>query len=474
MLPVFPPCPRINAEFTVCRPGVTPQIQSAILSCLASWLRCGEISVSVLLGTPLFALSFDALSSDPLFDVAVDVVCDIINETQEIEENMDAIQLIVPRILALQPDLAKAAADEDDDKVRGLCRVFVQAAETYHHLILRHRQECGPLVEAVSECASYSDLDIVQITFRFWYLLATDLGRISERHQDPSMAPMLDVYKRLLDVIVKHLRFPDNLDTLTGQERDDFRSFRHYMGDTLKDCCHVLGSQPCLARSLAMIQDVLQRGASGGGAAVAWQDVEAPLFSMRAMGAEADPRDDDVVPKIIDLIPSLPQHPKLNYAALLVVSRYTEWVDHHPDRIPGLLSFISAGFSSNDVDVMAAASQAMNYMCQDCKRVSSQKTLPAFYDQETDPDVLPLAPRSFLAAALRILPTGDRVIGARGPDEHLRSHRPHHRRHASPRSLTTTPAIHPAFAANAAHHRSKGHHCDKGRTAQGWRPDGAA
>lgn len=366
--------------------GVTPQIQSAILSCLASWLRCGEISVSVLLSTPLFAMSFDALSSDPLFDVAVDVVCDIINETQEIEENMDAIQLIVPRILALRPDLAKAAADDDDDKVRGLCRVFVQAAETYHHLILRHRQEFWPLVEAVSECASYSDLDIVQITFRFWYLLATDLGKISERHQDPTMAPMLDVYKRLLDIIVKHLRFPDNLDTLTGQERDDLRSFRHYMGDTLKDCCHVLGSQPCLARSLSMIQDVLQRGASGSGATVAWQDVEAPLFSMRAMGAEANPRDDDVVPKIIDLIPSLPQHPKLNYAALLVISRYTEWVDHHPDRIPGLLSYISAGFSANDADVMAAASQAMNFLCQDCKRhlVPFLPQLYEFFQQVTE------------------------------------------------------------------------------------------
>lgn len=298
--------------------------------------------------------------------MGVDAVCDIINETQEVEENAEAIQLIVPRLLPLRSELQKAGADGDEEKVRGLCRVFAQAGETYYRLILRHKEVFFPIVEAISECSSYPDLDIVQITFRFWYLLSTDVGK---NRQDPSVGPFLELYRKLLDVIVKHLRFPDDLESWTGQQRDDFRSFRHYMGDTLKDCCHVLGSQACLARSLSMIQEVLSRGGvvNGGSAGlVQWQDVEAPLFSMRAMGAEANKHDDEVIPQIIDVIPSLPSHPKLNYAALLVISRYTEWVKYHPDRIPGILSYISAGFTTGDSDVAAAAAQALNFLCQDC------------------------------------------------------------------------------------------------------------
>jgi transportin-3 len=344
--------------------GITTNIQNAVFSCLTSWLKAGEISVQALMATPLFALSFDSLRNEELFDVGVEAVCDIINETQEVEDNAEAIQLIVPRLLPLKAELQKAAIEGDEDKVRGLCRVFVQAGETYYRLILRHTDVFYPIVEAIAECAAYQDLDIVQITFRFWYLLSTD---VSKNRQEASAAAYLDLYTRLLDIIVKHLRFPDELDNWTGQQRDDFRSFRHYMGDTLKDCCHVLGSQACLARSLAMIHDAMSRGTNGSAAgSVQWQDLEAPLFSMRAMGAEANKHDDEVIPQIIDIIPSLPSHPKLNYAALLVISRYTEWVNYHPDRISNILSYISAGFTTGDSDVAAAAAQALNYLCQDC------------------------------------------------------------------------------------------------------------
>ncbi len=66
--------------------GLTSQIQTGIFQCLRSWLKSGEVSAGQMADTPLFDLSFDALASDELFDVATDVVCDLINETQEVEE----------------------------------------------------------------------------------------------------------------------------------------------------------------------------------------------------------------------------------------------------------------------------------------------------------------------------------------------------------------------------------------------------
>ena len=311
-----------------------------------------------LVDSPLPAFAFEALASDELFDSAVNAICDLIHETQEVEENMPMIEQLVPRVIALRPKLT--VYKEDADKIRGLARIFTEAGETYRSLLLHHPETFFPIVEAIGDCTAYPDLDIVPITFHFWMRLAQNIGK------KPSVPPpFLDAYKALMGVIIQHLHFPKDLTTLTGQEAENFRSFRHVMGDTLKDCCYVLGADTCLLATYDMITVALARGPN----AVSWQEIEAPLFSMRSMGAEVDPTDDKAVPKIMDLIPSLPAHPRVRYAALLIISRYTQWINRHPDYIPYQLQYISARFEDTDTEVNAAAGQALKYLCEDCKQV---------------------------------------------------------------------------------------------------------
>ncbi|KAE8269860.1 hypothetical protein A4X09_0g2469 [Tilletia walkeri] len=389
--------------------GVTSQIQTGVFSCLASWLKSGEISVANFAGTPLFDLCFQALASDELFDVATDCICDLIHETQEVHENMGVIEQIVPRLAPLRDALTQAIADEDDDKVRGLCRVLVSAGESYHVLVLQHQNIFLPIVDAISLCSSYQNLDIVQITFRFWYLLASPLSKA--HREDPNLQTFFQIYERLLEVITQHLRFPLDESELTGQEYDDFKSFRHRMGDTLKDCCAVLGPQQCLATALASMQAAMASVAADG--SFQWQAVEAPLFSMRAMGSRADPSDDAVLPRIIDIVPTLPPHPKLQYAALLVVSRYSEWIDRHPERIPAVLTYITTGLSAPDQDVAAAAAQALNHMCQDCSQ-HLVPFLPQLYeffgtiDEQLGPDDL-MAISEAVGHIISGMPTSDAI-----------------------------------------------------------------
>lgn len=125
-----------------------------------------------------------------------------------------------------------------------------------------------------------------------------------------------------------------------------------------------------------MINHALSEGKAG--ATVSWQAVEAPLFAMRSMGGEVDVRDEKIVPPIMDLIPTLPNHPRIHYAAMLVVSRYTEWIDMHPTYIPFLLSYLSSGFETPDSEETAAAAQAMKYLCRDCRRVSTYGSINIF------------------------------------------------------------------------------------------------
>jgi transportin-3 len=337
--------------------GVTQAVQEQIFHCLSSWLIAGELSVSDLTSTPLFDSVFETLESDELFDTAVEVICEIIHETQEIDDNMPSIQLIVPRVIALKPLLAKY--QDDPDRIKGYAKIFAEAGETYRLLLLQHTETFFPLVDAIGQCSAYHDLDIVPITFPFWMRLAQSIGKKS------SISPMFtSAYEALMNVIIRHLHFPADESSLTGQEAEDFRSFRHVMGDTLKDCCYVLGTEKCLMNAYQIITAALARGQG-----TAWQEIEAPLFALRSMGAEVDIKDNSAVPKIMDLIPSLPAHPKVRYAALLIISRYTEWVNQHPTYIQFQLQYISSGFNETDPEVSAAAGQALKYMCQDCKEV---------------------------------------------------------------------------------------------------------
>ena len=338
-------------------PGITSQIQSSVFETLRSWLQAGEVMASQVAHTPLFAAAFEALALDALFDAAVDVICDLIHETQEVQDNVEIIQQIVPRVVALRSQLE--THKEDPDRVRGYCRIFCEAGECYHELIARHPADLLPLVEAISACSAYPDLDIVPITFNFWYTLSTALGR---QPTDPAVKPLLDIFEKLQAVIVGHLQFPGDGEEQTAQERDEFRLFRHRMGDTLKDCCHVLGAATCLRRSYDLIVAAMGKGSPS------WQEIEAPLFSMRSMGAEVDPNDDEVLPHIMDMLPKLPDHPRIRYAAILVIGRYTQWIDRHPQNLAFQLQYISAGFDMAEEEVSAAAAQAMKFMCQDCNR----------------------------------------------------------------------------------------------------------
>ncbi|KAJ6509444.1 armadillo-type protein [Mycena vitilis] len=338
-------------------PGVTQAVQSQVFDCLRSWLIAGEVRVTELAKTPLFAYAFEALASDGLFDSAVDVICELIHETQEIDDNMPAIELIVPRLVALKAQLK--AHHEDAEKIRGYARIFSEAGETYRMLLLQHSETFFPIVEAIGECSAYPDLDIVPITFPFWMRLAQTIGK------KPSVSPLfLDAYRALMRVIINHLHFPSDSASVTAQEAEDFRSFRHVMGDTLKDCCLVLRTDTCLLTTYQMITTALGRSPGE----LSWQEIEAPLFAMRSIGAEIDPSDNNAVPKIMDLIPSLPNHPRVRYAALLIISRYTEWINVHPDYIAAQLQYISAGFEDPDSEVCGAAGQALKYLCQDCKQ----------------------------------------------------------------------------------------------------------
>lgn len=372
---------------TIASAATDPQL----LECITSWLR--EIPVSEIVNSPLLDVVINALDSDNSFESAVDCLCTIFKETRDVDESLPTIQILLPRIIALRPRISKAVEEDDEDVFKGLTRMFAEAGEAWVVLIARGPEHFRPLVEAVLECAARdTDREAIASTFIFWYELKMMI--VLEKYIQ-ARVQFVDVYAQLVDVIMKHLEYPTpedstNQDLFDGdrEQEEKFREFRHHMGDVLKDCCEIMGVTECLTKVLVRVQQWtrIYGNQASANSVPHWQELEAPLFSMRAMGRMVDRDEDIILPQIMPLIVQIPNHEKLRFASIMVLGRYTEWTANHPELLGAQFSYIVSSFQTDSKDIIRAAAMAMKYFCTDCKHLLSSQILDlqSFYDQTLD------------------------------------------------------------------------------------------
>jgi transportin-3 len=333
---------------------------------LASWLT--EIAIVKVTSTPLVHLAFESLFHDDLFDAAVDFIVAMFRETREVYENSESIKVLYDELLEVSPKLGQLGTDPDT--FRGIIRMYAEAGEAWVVLIAHEPQKYLFLVQCLAQCTEYNeDLEVTKITFNFWYELTQLITVDKHKTAKETFKP---IYGSLVETMIGHLHYPegnDRSDIFNGDRvaEDKFRDFRHEMGDVLKDCCRVVGGSQCLGKAYYAVHRKLEEKARGEN--VRWQDIEAPLFSMRMMAREVDTEEEEVVPEVMKLLVSLPEHDKIRYAATLVLGRYTEWTAKHPEYLDFQLNYISSGFNTQNKDVISAAAQALKHFCQDCKKV---------------------------------------------------------------------------------------------------------
>ncbi|KAI0132127.1 exportin 1-like protein [Xylariales sp. AK1849] len=365
-----------------------------LLECITSWLR--EVPVSDVVNSPLLNIIFNAIESDHSFQEAAECLSTMIRETREVDDNVDTIQILLPRIVALQPKIQKVVEEEDVETYKSLTRVLSDAGIAWVVATARETAHFRPLVDAILECAARDkDRDVIEYTFDFWYELKQYL--VLERYIQARME-LVDVYSKLVDILLKHLEYPLSED---GRELDPrnlfdgdlvaeekFREFRHQMGDTLKDACEVMGVTECLTKVLDAIKLWTQKYASHATATSVphWQELEAPLFSMRAMGRMVQKDENIVLPQLMPLLVQIPAHEKLRFATIMVIGRYTEWTAAHPEFLEDQFNYIVSSFQTDSKEVVRAAAMAIKYFCTDCKHLLSAQVLQLqqFYDKILD------------------------------------------------------------------------------------------
>ena len=361
------------------------------MECITSWLR--EVPVSTIVNSPLLNIVIHALSNDDALQAAAECLGTIIKETREVDENLETIQTLLPRVLELRPRIQQAVEEEDTEAFKALTRIFADAGDSWVVVIAREPGHFRPLVDTLLECAARDkDRDVIEYTFGFWYELKQFL--VLDRFVQARLQ-LVDVYSKLVDILLKHLEYPQSesaneLDLFDGdrEQEEKFREFRHHMGDTLKDSCEVMGVTECLTKVLEAIRLWMQKYASQASATSVphWQELEAPLFAMRAMGRMVDKEESVVLPQLMPLLVQIPTHEKLRFAAILVFGRYTEWTAAHSEFLQPQFSYIVSSFQTDSKEIVRAAAQAIKFFCTDCRQLLSDQViqLQTFYDQILD------------------------------------------------------------------------------------------
>ncbi|EFX05450.1 mRNA transport regulator [Grosmannia clavigera kw1407] len=364
-----------------------------LLECITSWLR--EVPVNTIVNSPLLNVIISAIGSDDSIQAAADCLGSLCRETRDVDDNLETIQALLPRIIELRPNIRRFAEDEDKECFKSLTLLFADAGDSWVVAIAREPIHFRPLVDALLECAALDkECDVIRYTFGFWYELKQYL--VLERYIE-SRLQLVDVYSKLVDILLQRLQYPPSEtgdDTVTDlfdgdrEQEEKFREFRHHMGDTLKDACEVMGVTECLTKVLNAIRIWMQTYASQVSATSVphWQELEAPLFSMRALGRMVGKKEESVLPQLMPLLVQIPNHEKLRFATIMVFGRYTEWTTAHPTFLEPQFNFIVSSFQSESKEIIRAAAQAIKFFCTDCRELLSGQVvqMQQFYDQILD------------------------------------------------------------------------------------------
>lgn len=386
--------PLVSASWNFLLIGISPLATAStnprLLDCITSWMR--EIPASKIVDSPLMDVILKALDDEGSFEAGVDSMCTLYRDTREVDASLPVIQALYPRIMSLRPKIAEAADTEDTDAFKGITRLFAEAGEAWVVLIARLPTDFRGLVEAVLECCARDwERDVVSLTFVFWYELKQYLTL--DRYAD-ARAALSDIFSRLVDIMVKHLEYPrpeEGETDLFGGDREQeekFRHFRHSMGDVLKDCCSVIGVSECLTKAYQLLQQWVSKYAAQASDdhVPNWQELEAPLFSLRAMGRMVDPEENLVLTQVIPLITQIPNQEKVRFQAIMALARYTEWTAQHPETLEAQLNYVISGFQHTSPEVIQASALAFKFLGTDCQKLLGGHIaqLHTFYESVLD------------------------------------------------------------------------------------------
>ncbi|KAJ0988688.1 hypothetical protein J5N97_007044 [Dioscorea zingiberensis] len=345
-----------------------------ILRCLLSWVRVGcfsEISSSSLPTHPLLNFVFNSLQVSSSFDVAIEVLIELVSRHEGIP------QVLLFKIQYLKEILLRPALANGDEKViSGLACLLSEIGQAAPALIAEGSTDALVLADAVLSCVAFpsEEWEISDSTLQFWCSLASYLldinkanyGRVVEEKFFP-------VFSALLDALLLRAQVDDS--TFDGKARaldipDGLAYFRMNLEELLIDICQLLGSN-------RFVQKLFSGEWASADNLIPWNEVETRMFALNTVAETVlqggCPFDFSVLVRLVAILSSLEPEELKGFVSFVyksvadVVGSYSKWILSFQNNIKLLLLFCASGITES-VSSNACAS-ALRKLCEDASAV---------------------------------------------------------------------------------------------------------
>ncbi|KAJ1275764.1 hypothetical protein BS78_05G161400 [Paspalum vaginatum] len=341
-----------------------------ILRCLLSWVRVGcfsETPAATLATHPLLTFAFNSLQVSFSFDVAVEVMTELVSQHQELPEVFLSKMPYIREVLLLP-----ALANRSEKIIAGLACLMCEVGQAAPALVAEGGNQALALADALLRCVTFAseDWEIADSTLQFWcslahFILGVDV-KIAKRHVAQEL--FLPVFSSLLDALLFRAQIDTDEHDTDGAPciPDGLAQFRMNLEELLVDICLLLGAP-------AYINKLFFGGWDFSNQSVPWKEVEVRMYALSMVAdtilQDESPFDFSIIMHFVNMLSSRTPV-ELNGSLFLVyksfgdvIGSYSKWLSSSQSNIKPLLLFCASGISKS---VSAnACSLALRKLCED-------------------------------------------------------------------------------------------------------------
>ncbi|KAK3120355.1 hypothetical protein QOZ80_9AG0686260 [Eleusine coracana subsp. coracana] len=341
-----------------------------ILRCLLSWVRVGcfsEMPAAVLVVHPLLTFTFNSLQVSFLFDVAVEVMTELVSQHEELPQAFLSKMPYIREVLLLP-----ALANRSEKIIAGLACLMCEVGQAAPALVAEGGNEALALVDALLRCMAFTseDWEIADSTLQFWcslahFILDIDMKTARRTATQELFSP---VFYSLLDVILFRAQIDTEEHDTAGLSSipDGLVQFRMNLEELLVDICLLLGAP-------AYVNKLFSGGWGLSSQSVPWKEVEVRMYALSMVAdtilQDESPFDFSVIMHFVNILSSRTPV-ELNGSLFLVyksfgdvIGSYSKWLSSSQSNIKPLLMFCASGISKSVSS--NACSLALRKLCED-------------------------------------------------------------------------------------------------------------
>ena len=312
---------------------LSERLISKVYRGLGTWLRIVYNHDDITLIEPILSNIFESLVDtncpDNIHEIAADTVCEAAILCEDYEKYQQLAHYLLTKVYELENAYHQAVALEEFGMLINFTRIFTDLAESLVDPVILNEGDQSKLLHLLLNCVGHYDLEIVEITFHFWY-------RFSELIYKRQLKTFTQVCVRLLTGLTKHCEIENDAEGILENKSDMFE-FRCRVKDLVKEVIALVGAKCYLNHVISSFNECRS-----------WEVIEANLFIISCIVSEKEVMEDsNLIVTLINLILSFSNssdnnltHIQIRATNCLILGELANWLKVNSYNLEAILNYL--------------------------------------------------------------------------------------------------------------------------------------